>query len=169
MVRQGKKKDIYDIQEIFYESVDWMKDNHIKQWHYEDLKSIFSTFDWKEFFLCVNSQDKAVGFMILSIKDINNCWTKLSLKNCIFLYKLTVRPNYTKLGYSSELLEFAVNYAAICKSRWLCLYCLKSKVKLMKLYENHGFRKVYEQIIPLETEISAFYTYEIETNYINGK
>ena len=80
MVRQGEKKDIYDIQEIFYESVDWMHDNHIRQWDYGDLKLIFSTFDRKDFFLCFNSQSKAVGFMILSFKDVNNCWAKLSLK-----------------------------------------------------------------------------------------
>ena len=142
MVRQGTKSDANDIQEIFYESVNWMQNNHIKQWHYEDLNALYSMFELKDFYLCFSSENKAVGFMILSTKDIKNCWTKFSLKNSMYLYKLTVRPSCTKLGYSTELLKFAVKYATFCKSNWICLYCLKSKNKLMAFYEKHGFQKI---------------------------
>mgnify|MGYP002073350211 CR=1 FL=1 len=84
MVRQGTKSDANDIQEIFYESVNWMQNNHIKQWHYEDLNALYSMFELKDFYLCFSSENKAVGFMILSTKDIKNCWTKFSLKNSMY-------------------------------------------------------------------------------------
>ena len=107
MVRHGEEKDIEAIQEIFFDTVHWMKKNHIKQWNYEDLDFLYSKFELKEFFLCFNSDNKTVGFMILSKKDVNYCWDKLQLEGTIYLYKLTVKRIYAKLGYSSELLNYA--------------------------------------------------------------
>lgn len=162
MVRHGEEKDIKAIQEIFFDTVHWMKKNHIKQWNYEDLEALYSKFELKEFFLCFNSDNKAVGFMILSEKDINYCWDKLRLEGAIYLYKLTVKRIYTKLGYSSELLNYAITYATKNQKNWICLCCLKSKRKQRALYESHGFNKIFEQINPLDSEISLYYTYVIE-------
>lgn len=139
-----------------------MEKNHIKQWNYEDLDFLYSKFELKEFFLCFNSENKAVGFMILSEKDINYCWSKLQLESAIYLYKLTVKRIYAKLRYSSELLNFAITYAAENQNNWLCLCCLKSKKKQRVLYESFGFDKMFEQIIPLDTEISLFYAYALK-------
>lgn len=166
MIRQGELKDISSIREIFYDAVSWMQHNHIKQWDYKDLDLLYSNFELKEFFICFNSENNAVGFMILSERDINCCWKKLQLDKAIYLYKLTVKRIYSKLGYSSELLQFAIKYATDNQKNWLCLCCLKSKSKQRELYENHGFHKLCEQVIPFQTEVSLLYIHAIETNQI---
>lgn len=163
MIRRAtKKKDLTIINEIYFDVVQWMKINNLRQWRFKELNLLYSLFDLSDFFLCFNSENKAVGFMILSNYDISHCWYKSNLKGALYLYKLTVKREYAKMGYSKKLLCYAKEYASQRKYNYICLYCLKEHEKLSLFYEENGFKKIFEQTIPSENKLSVFYIYNIK-------
>lgn len=164
MVRQAGTNDIPLIEKIFFDVVIWMKKNRLKQWRFSDLDWEKLSFSVKDFFICFDKEKNAVGFVILSSYDMNNVWSKWHLSNCLYIYKLAVKREYSKLGYSSELLNFSKNYAKENGYINLCLYCQSKRSKLKELYEQNSFIYIGEQKIKKEIDSSSFYVYQIDKN-----
>lgn len=164
MVRQANTNDIPLIENIFYDVVFWMKEKRLKQWRFKDLDWAKLSFSVNDFYICFDKKNNAVGFVILSSYDTNNVWNKWHLSSCLYIYKLAVKREYSKLGYSSELLNFSKVFAQENGYINLCLYCQSKRSKLKKLYEQNSFSYIGEQKIKKEIDPSSFYVYQIEKN-----
>lgn len=154
-IRKAKYTDINDIVNLHTSIVDWMSKTNLKQWYYNDIYRLLTIFQINEFFLLEHDKD-IIGFVIISQKDINSCWTNFATNKTLYLYKLAIKREYAKLGYSQELLNFSKKYGASMGYERICLLCLKRKNKLVKLYINSNFYCIHESIIQLENEPSLF-------------
>ncbi len=88
-----------------------MKENKLKQWRFHDLDWEKIPFDVTDFYICFDLKEAVVGFLILSPLDINNIWGKLGISNSLYIYKLAVKRERAKHGFSSELINFSKHFA----------------------------------------------------------
>lgn len=161
MIRRANYADINLINDIFLDVVLWMQANKLKQWRFHDLDWNIIPFNINDFFICFDCENNAVGFMILSPYDISNAWNKWEFPHSLYIYKLAVKREYAKLGFSSELLDFSKIFANENYYNNLCLYCQSKRSKLRNLYEKNGFIYIGEQIIKNEIDTSSFYVYHL--------
>lgn len=162
MIRQATIEDIPLISDIFFNVVLWMKENHLKQWRFRDLEWEKMSFNIHDFFICFDHKNNAVGFMILSPHDITTVWNTWQLSHPLYIYKLAIKREYAKLGFSTELINFSKVFAKKNSYSNLCLHCQAKRLKLRNLYESNDFVYIGENIIKNETDISAFYVYQMK-------
>lgn len=162
MIRQAKIDDTNLINDIFIDVVLWMKRNYLKQWRFRDLKWGKGPFNIEDYYICFDHKNNAVGFLILTPYDVNNIWKKWNLSRSLYVYKLTVKREYAKLGYSSELIDFSKDFAIKNYYNYLCLHCQAKRFKLRALYEKNGFICIGEDVIKNEKELSSFYICEMK-------
>lgn len=161
MVRQASIDDVHIINDIFLNVVLWMKRNKLKQWRYHDLDWENIPFNITDFYICFDNENTAVGFLILSPTDINNIWNEWGFSNSLYVYKLAVKRERAKQGFSSELISFSKEFAREKHYNNLCLYCQTKRLKLRDFYEHNGFVLVGQQAIKNEIDISSFYVCKI--------
>lgn len=154
-IRKAKYTDINDIVNLHTSIVDWMSKTNLKQWYYNDIYRLLTIFQINEFFLLEYDKD-IIGFVIISRKDINSCWSNFATNKTLYLYKLVIKREYAKLGYSQKLLNFSKKYGISMGYKQICLLCLKRKNKLVNLYKNNNFYCIHESIIQSENEPSLF-------------
>lgn len=161
MVRQANINDIDKINDMFLNVVLWMKENKLKQWRFRDLDWGKIPFNITDFYICFDPKSTAVGFLILSPLDINNIWNEWEFSNSLYVYKLAVKREYAKQGFSTELLNFSKDFAKQKNYSNLCLYCQTKRLKLRDFYERNGFVFAGQHTIKGETDTSSFYVCKI--------
>lgn len=162
MVRQANIDDIDTINDIFLNVVLWMKENKLKQWRFRDLDWEKIPFDISDFYICFDQKSTAVGFLILSPADINNIWNEWGFSTSLYVYKLAVKREHAKQGFSAELISFSKDFARKKHYNNLCLYCQTKRLKLRDFYERNGFAFVGQRTIKGETDTSSFFVYKID-------
>ena len=108
MVRQANIDDIDTINDIFLNVVLWMKEKKLKQWRFRDLNWEKIPFDITDFYICFDKNSTAVGFLILSPKDINNIWNEWGFSTSLYVYKLAVNREYAKQAFQRILPERSI-------------------------------------------------------------
>ncbi len=143
------KHNKVDALAVIKEVAIYLRDNGKDMWNIEELSYENNVEEKEESFVVLYDEEKPIGALILrGMQDFDRiAWKNQTLKEALYVHRLSIIPEYTKRGLSKLLVDFAIGFCRENKIKALRLDTDNNFPKLVKLYEKYGFSIVgYEDM-----------------------